>query len=131
MFDFTKEPEPTFGFKFCYVTEGKEFLDVMINNDLDPCCMIRPITIALFDQINEERRLGRPNVKKLPFVNVGQFLLTFGSCQSDSGISFYGPFDSLIDAQDFAKENLDVNYFYQYSDPNFCLSYDETLPETV
>ena len=122
MLDLMKEPEPWYGFKFEDKTENRTFLEVMDTLELDPDCMIRRITKSLFDEINEERRLGLPHVKNLPFVNVGQFLLTAGSCQFESGISIYGPFDDLYDAMDYAEQNLGVNYFYQYSDPDSCFS---------
>lgn len=132
MFDLMKEPEPWYGFKFEEKADGRDFLDVMDNFELDPDCMIRLVTKDLFEQINEERRLALPHVKNLPLVHVGQFLLTSGSCQSDSGISIHGPFNSLFDAQDYAGQNIGVNYFYQYKDPDSCLSFiDDSESEFV
>lgn len=126
MFDIMKEPEPCYGFKFCEGTACKSFLDVMDNFELDPECMIRKVTNSLFHEINEDRRLHR--IDGLPPINVGQFILTSGSCQSEFGIIFHGPFNSLSDAMDYAFEKLDINYFYEFSDPNFCTHLDDTVP---
>ncbi len=131
MLDLMKEPEPWYGFKFCEGKVGKSFLDIMDDSDLVPDCMIRIVTNALFDQINEDRRLGLVHVKNLPFVNVGQFLLMSGSCQVETGIRVYGPFTLLHDAYEYAAQNLGVDYFYRYSDPDSCFHFDDTVPESV
>jgi hypothetical protein len=131
MFDLMKEPEPWYGFKFCEGIEKKSFLDVMDDITRGPDCMVRRVTPILFDLINEDRRLGLDYVRDLPFVNVGQFLLSAGSCQADSSVRVYGPFADLHAAFVYASENLGADYFYQFSDPDSCFHFDDTVSESV